>query len=73
MVNNQHLTAYIDELVGSDPDNVQRILTALEDACYATGEHCATNWQDDAARGAWQRIAKAVLKARQTFDQHKPY
>ena len=33
----------IDEWVGSDPDNVGRILTFLEDAYYATSSHVTEN------------------------------
>lgn len=63
----------IDEWVGSDPDNVGHILTFLEDACYATGAHVSETWQDEGAGKAWDKIARAVGKARIAFTENRPY
>ena len=63
----------IDGWVGSDPDNVGRILTFLEDACFATSSHVAENWQDKGAARAWDRIAGEVAKAQRFFIENRPY
>jgi len=63
----------IDEWVGSDPDNVGRILTFLEDACFATSSHVAENWQNKSAAKAWDRIAEEVAKAQRFFIENRPY
>jgi hypothetical protein len=63
----------IDGWVGSDPDNVGRILDFLADACYATASHVAENWQDKKSAKAWERIAADVQDAQRSFIERKPY
>lgn len=63
----------VDEWVGSDPDNVGRILTFLEDACYATAAHVQENWQSEESGKAWDRIARAMAKAHRAFTENRPY
>lgn len=63
----------IDEWVGSDPDNVGRILTFLEDACCATASHARSNWQDENTAKAWEKIARQVTRTQHFFLANRPY
>lgn len=63
----------VDEWIGSDPEHVENILSAIETACTETSNHLSANWQDREAARAWLRIADRVASTRRYVNLHKPY
>jgi len=46
-----------------DAHDLDGVIEALADVCFAKADHLRSNWQDDATARTWERAAKTLLKA----------
>ncbi len=73
LIKQDEIYDFVDQAVGSRPEAVGDILDALITAIGETSEHARTNWQDERIAKAWDRISAAVGKAKDKYEELKPF